>query len=106
MSFKLISLQDAESLMENKSTVIADIRNSESFTKGHIPNAINLLGENLSAFCAETNKSAPIVVYCHHGISSQAVAEHLSLQGFTNVYSLQGGYEAWRARSADPNSTR
>ena len=36
-----------------------------------------------------------IIVYCYHGNSSQDVANFLTSHGFTDVYSLKGGYEEW-----------
>ena len=39
----------------------------------------------------------PVLVYCYHGISSQNAAAFLIERGFETVYSLDGGFEAWRA---------
>lgn len=38
---------------------------------------------------------AKLVVYCHHGIRSWHAAVFLEQQGFQNVYSLEGGIDAW-----------
>ena len=43
----------------------------------------------------QTPKDRPLVVYCYHGHSSQMAARFLVDQGFTEVYNLEGGYEAW-----------
>lgn len=40
----------------------------------------------------------PIVVICHHGIRSAMVAEWLSNQGYTQVFNLEGGIDAWSRR--------
>ncbi len=32
---------------------------------------------------------------CYHGISSQGAAQYLVNQGFEEVYSVDGGFEAW-----------
>ena len=39
--------------------------------------------------------AAPVIVYCHHGVRSMAVAQWLSAQGITNIYNLQGGIDAY-----------
>lgn len=39
---------------------------------------------------------SPLVVVCYHGISSQNAAQYLHEQGFDDVYSLDGGFQAWR----------
>jgi thiosulfate sulfurtransferase len=35
-------------------------------------------------------------VVCYHGNSSQSAAAYLVSQGFSEVYSLDGGFELWR----------
>ena len=37
----------------------------------------------------------PLVVYCHHGVRSRAVAEWLAERGLTGILNLQGGIDAW-----------
>lgn len=37
----------------------------------------------------------PLVVYCHHGVRSLAVAHWLGSQGFPQVLNLEGGIDAW-----------
>jgi monothiol glutaredoxin len=49
-------------------------------------------------------KDSPIIVYCHHGGRSRAAAERLVSQGYTRVYNLAGGIDAWS--SLDPNVPR
>lgn len=40
-------------------------------------------------------KGAPLVFICHHGIRSQGVAQTYLGKGYTNVYNLTGGIDAW-----------
>lgn len=37
------------------------------------------------------------MVVCYHGNSSQSAAAYLVSQGFSDVYSLDGGFELWRS---------
>jgi rhodanese-related sulfurtransferase len=37
----------------------------------------------------------PLVVYCHHGVRSMAVAEWLSNSHSGEIINLQGGIDAW-----------
>jgi monothiol glutaredoxin len=46
-------------------------------------------------------KDAPIVFQCHHGIRSQAAAQEALRRGFTRVYNLEGGIDAW-SQDVDP----
>ncbi len=50
-------------------------------------------------------KDAPIAFHCHHGTRSRGAAEALLREGFTNVYNLEGGIEAWSAE-VDPSVPR
>lgn len=43
----------------------------------------------------DLDKDTMLVVYCHHGGRSRAAAERLVMQGFTRVYNLAGGIDAW-----------
>lgn len=43
------------------------------------------------------DKSAKIVVYCQTGRMSRIAAERLASLGFSNVYDVSGGMEAWKA---------
>ncbi len=50
-------------------------------------------------------KDAAVALHCHHGMRSRAAAEQLIAEGFTNVYNLEGGIEAW-SRDVDPSVPR
>ena len=50
-------------------------------------------------------KDTPIAFMCHHGISSRGVAERFAAHGFTQVYSVDGGIDAWAAE-IDPGIPR
>lgn len=48
----------------------------------------------------ELDPNQEIVVVCHHGIRSNQVAHYLARNGFTRLYNLAGGVDAW-AREID-----
>lgn len=96
--FKQLQHDEAENLMAQcDDLIIADVRDKDSYEKAHIANAIHLSMATLQEFCEQADKSQPIIVYCYHGVSSQSVAQHLIDHGFTQVYSLVGGFETWKA---------
>ena len=47
------------------------------------------------------DRETTLVFFCHTGQRSQAAAEHYRLQGFTQVYNLSGGIDAW-SKEIDP----
>jgi monothiol glutaredoxin len=46
-----------------------------------------------------------VAFHCHHGIRSQAAAEQALSKGFSRVYNLRGGIDAWSA-AVDPSVPR
>jgi thiosulfate sulfurtransferase len=75
---------------------IADIRQTADFAAAHISGAQHLDNASLAQFINTVDYDEPIIVCCYHGISSLSAANYLISQGFTQVYSLEGGFEAWR----------
>lgn len=51
------------------------------------------------------DRSTVLVFQCHHGIRSQAAAEYCAREGFTRVYNLVGGIDAWSVM-VDPSVPR
>ncbi|MDR3059588.1 MAG: thiosulfate sulfurtransferase GlpE [Prevotella sp.] len=100
MSFKRINHNQAEDLLNNSNAILVDIRDEESYNTSHDERAINLLHWTFPQFLFETNKELPILVLCYHGNSSQMVAEFLFQQGFSDVYSIDGGYAEWILNNA------
>lgn len=97
-SFIRISVQKAHEIIESGHKVtIADIRDANSFAQGHIEEAQSVNDENIQVFLKETDKETPLICYCYHGISSQQAADFFVHQGFKQVYSIDGGWEKWRA---------
>jgi rhodanese-related sulfurtransferase len=56
----------------------------------------------IPARSSELDDEAPIVCMCHHGARSANVGMFLESRGFTNIFNLQGGIDAW-SRQVDPS---
>tara|TARA_B100001245_G_scaffold193141_1_gene151615 strand:+ start:87 stop:404 length:318 start_codon:yes stop_codon:yes gene_type:complete len=92
MHYKCIHVQKAQELLNDPGTVIVDIRDKVSFQAGNIPNSINLSNEDIVDFLDSTDRKAPLLIYCYHGINSKDAAEYFVNNGFHTVFSLDGGY--------------
>ena len=55
----------------------------------------------LPARVAELDRGAEIVVICHHGVRSMQVGAFVERQGFSALFNLAGGVDAW-ANEVDP----
>ena len=101
MAYRTISTEDARQLLSDETVTVLDIRDPVSFSDGHIDNALHAESIDMNKFLAEENKNKPLLVYCYHGVSSQSAAAFLIEKGFTQVYSLEGGYTAWSESDQD-----
>jgi len=93
--FKHIDVQGAQALLKQGEAKLVDIRDSQSFAIAHAKSAYHLTNDTIVAFMDEVEFEQPILVMCYHGMSSQGAAQYLVNQGFEQVYSVDGGFEAW-----------
>jgi 3-mercaptopyruvate sulfurtransferase SseA len=59
-----ISIQDSRQALDQKQAVILDVRDSGSFSKGHIPGAINIPLTDLPNRTDELDPNDWIITYC------------------------------------------
>lgn len=95
---KEISVADARANLSEAKAVFLDIRDPQSYEAGHVEGAFNLNDGNVESFLKSADKDKALIVYCYHGISSRGAAAFFQDQGFADVYSMSGGFEAWRTR--------
>ncbi|MFG1430144.1 ankyrin repeat domain-containing protein [Xanthobacter sp. V2C-8] len=95
--FRCIGVKEADALLRDPRTVTLDVRDAGAYGAGHVEGARNITFSGLSELIMGTPKAAPVLIYCYHGHASREFAQTLSDFGFREVYSLDGGYEAWRS---------
>ena len=95
--FEEIDVEQAKKMMASQEVVIVDIRDPQSYEEAHIPQAIRIDQSNIQEFLQKKDKDKPLICYCYHGFSSQNAAEYFHHNGFQKVYSIVGGFEAWRS---------
>ena len=103
--FEHISVEQTFELLSAKKAKLVDIRDEQSFDAGHIEDSVHLTNGSLHNFMNDTDFDMPVIVCCYHGISSQQAAQFLIHQGFEEVYSMDGGFEAWRQSKPFVSST-
>lgn len=102
--FKRIAPDQAQQLRESGAQVV-DIRDPQSYATGHISGSRHIDNYSVADFIREADMDAPLVVVCYHGNSSQSAAAYLVGQGFSEVYSVDGGFELWRATYPEETAT-
>ena len=95
-SFAALSSMQAVRLM-NQGALVIDLRDKESFDAGHIGDARNVPSAQLESQADSLKKwrEKNVITYCDSGISGAGAARTLMKLGFTKVFNLQGGLNAW-----------
>lgn len=96
MNYRCISPQQAREIMAGGRALVLDIRDRDSYAAAHIPGSRHVDGSTIENILGETDSGVPLIVCCYHGVSSRQAAEFFASRGFTEVYSLDGGFELWR----------
>jgi len=96
MEIPQIQIHEAKKKLDENNCLFVDIRDPGSYQQAHIPGAIHLNDGNVQEFLQNTAKDQSVVVYCYHGNSSMGATGYFLENGFTNVASMMGGFEAWR----------
>ena len=85
----------------NRGALVLDIRTADAYAVGHISGARQMASDQLvkAGDTLKRYKAKPVVIYSDGGSIAASAVRQLMAQGFTQVFSLQGGLEAWRAEN-------
>lgn len=94
-----LSLANFETLLEDKNILVLDTRNAEDFSKGFVPNSINIgLEGSFAQWVGEMilDIKQKIVLITYPGKEKEAITR-LSRVGYDETIGyLEGGYETWK----------
>ncbi|OGD79444.1 hypothetical protein A2470_01725 [Candidatus Curtissbacteria bacterium RIFOXYC2_FULL_41_11] len=99
---KELNLQEAENLINNDDNLtVIDVRTSQEYTSGHLPQAINLdyRSGTFNDELGKLDKNKVYLVYCQSGNRSQKAVDIMKELGFKEVYNLSGGITQWGVNS-------
>lgn len=106
MTVQSLSVQELHAWREaRKELVLLDVREDGEVAYAHIDEHTHIPMNLIPIRHNELPDDLPIVVYCHHGMRSMQVAMFLEHAGFTDVYNLSGGIDAWSIH-IDPSVAR
>lgn len=93
-----LSPTEAVLLINRSNAVVLDVREASEYAQGHIPDARHIplaqLGDRLKELAKYKEK--PVLLHCQGGVRSAKACDLLAKQGFTKLYNLQGGLNAWQ----------
>jgi rhodanese-related sulfurtransferase len=95
-SLGALSSPEAVRLM-NQGALVLDLRSKELYDAGHIGEARNVQSADLASQADTLKKwrEKNVITYCDSGVNGAAAARTLNKLGFTKVFNLQGGLNAW-----------
>ncbi len=81
---------------------IIDVRNSDNYVSGHIPEAMSIPASNLEYSMDKLSKDKINIVYCYNQQCHLAAKSALMLaeEGFP-VMELEGGFDIWKHTDYD-----
>ena len=83
--------------IQNRAVTLLDVRQAYEWEAGRIPHAKHISLEDLPDSMMNLPPDKPVVVQCHSGLRSCVGASILQAHGFTPVFNLKGGIQAWYA---------
>jgi rhodanese-related sulfurtransferase len=95
---KEVGVAQAVQLINRQDAAVLDVREPSEFRGGHIPNARNIPLEQIAQKAKDLDKlkTKPVLLNCQTGARSAQAAATLMQAGFTEVYNLSGGMNAWQ----------
>jgi rhodanese-related sulfurtransferase len=109
---KSISVTELAALLASSSTasasstaasppIVLDVREPWEFEHARLLESVHIPLGQITSRIEELDDDRQIICLCHHGVRSAQVVRFLQSRGFTEVYNLSGGIDAW-SREVDP----
>ena len=91
-----------ERMKANPDAKLIDVREDNEWDKGHAAGASHM-GRGVierDVEHAHPDKEKELILYCGGGYRSALAADNLQRMGYRNVFSMAGGWKAWKDSSA------
>jgi rhodanese-related sulfurtransferase len=94
-----VNTLEATQMINRQDALMLDVREQAEYAQAHILNARGLPLSQLEARIGDLEKfkDKPLIVYCATDNRSSTAVATLKKRGFTNVFSLSGGFSAWQS---------
>src|SRR5205085_3259694 len=90
--------QQVADLLRRDDVQLADVRESDEWSAGHLPGAVHVPKSFLEQWAEDRipDKTKKTVLYCAGGVRSAMAADTLQKLGYTDVISMSGGFNRWK----------
>ncbi|PYS73945.1 MAG: sulfurtransferase [Acidobacteria bacterium] len=92
-----------ERMTANPGAKLVDVREDHEWEAAHAAGSIHLGKGIIERDVEETipDKAAEVILYCGGGFRSALAADVLQTMGYTNVFSMAGGWKAWKVEGGE-----
>lgn len=102
---KSLTVQELQQRLAAGDITLIDVRPASGRVQAPPLAHARVLEEEGYEALASLPKDTALAFICHHGVSSRAAAERFAAHGFSNIYNVEGGMDAW-AEQIDPSVPR
>jgi sulfur-carrier protein adenylyltransferase/sulfurtransferase len=99
-TIRQVDIDEARRMLDQPGTVLIDVRESDEWRQGHVPQAVGIPRGFLELRIEEKvpDRKTPVILQCASGTRSLLAARALSELGYENLSNLTGGFNAWKDR--------
>ena len=95
--FTRISVQEAKEMLERGNVQFVDTRELHEHAAGHAPGTVLIPHLSVMNRTSELDPEKDILFICKSGYRSALACEFAAAAGFTRLYNVEGGHDAWQA---------
>ncbi len=98
LKYEILSANDFEiNYKKEDKAILIDVREFFEYRKSRLKNALNIPSSgNLESASDTISRDSALYLYCTSGFRSKRAAAFFGKQGFSKVYSLEGGIKGWK----------
>jgi rhodanese-related sulfurtransferase len=96
-TFTTVDVRQAHDALSNgNDAIIVDVRTAQEWAQTGVPVGATLIPlDEIAQRAGELPQDRPIYLICNSGNRSRVAADALVERGFTSVYNVDGGIQAW-----------
>ena len=93
-----VTTLEATQMINRQDALVLDVREQAEYAQAHVLNARGMPLSQIETRLGDIEKfkEKPVIVYCATNNRSSVAVAKLKKHGFTQVYSLNGGFAAWQ----------
>lgn len=107
-TIRTVDNDEFESILQDTSVILLDVRTPEEYVQGHIPGAINVdVKQKYFVKIAKEKlvEGSTVAVYCKGGVRSMKAAKMLSKEGY-QIVNLKNGFDSWTTAKKQKTSQK